>query len=95
LHSYWPAIQANSFIDGECADSDLAYTYEGAVTQCDDIGDRYRQPGLLANLILQILEQRAASRLHDAAIADVGRKLGRGTRLGKGTILTIANWSTS
>jgi hypothetical protein len=56
LHSDWPAIQANSFIDGECADSDLAYTYEGVVTQCDDIGDRYRQPGLLANLLRQILQ---------------------------------------
>ena len=95
MHSDWPAFQANTFTDGECADSDLAYTYEGAVTQCDDIGDRYRQPGLLANLLIQILEQRAGSRLHDAAIAVVGRKLERGTRLGKGTILTIANWSTS
>src|SRR5260221_11700762 len=39
------------------------------------IRDGYRQPCFLADPLVQVLEQRAAARQHDAAIADVRGKL--------------------
>src|SRR5207253_4944041 len=39
------------------------------------IGNRYRQAGLLANALVEILQQRAAARQDDTAVADVGGKL--------------------
>src|SRR5215472_9432489 len=42
------------------------------------ISDGYRQPGFFANPLIQILEQRAPSRQHDAPVADIGGELGWG-----------------
>src|SRR5579864_8228612 len=42
------------------------------------VGNRNRQTGLLADALVQILEQRASPGKHDPAVADVGGKLGRG-----------------
>src|SRR5215467_9374375 len=42
------------------------------------VGDRNGQTGLLADALVQILEQRAAPGKDDAAVADVGGKFGRG-----------------
>ena len=41
------------------------------------VGDRNRQPGFLADALVQILQQRAAAGEHDAAVADVRGELGR------------------
>src|SRR5579863_6889097 len=41
------------------------------------VGDRNRKPGFFADALVQILEQRASTRKHNATIADVRRKLWR------------------
>src|ERR1019366_4419609 len=40
------------------------------------VGNRHRQAGLFPNAFIQILDQRAATGEHDAAVADVGAQLG-------------------
>ena len=41
------------------------------------LGDLHRQTGLVAQTLVEVLQQRAAAAQHDAAIADVGGELWR------------------